>query len=72
MADAPLRIVLVSAELTPFAKTGGLGDVVAALAVALHRAGHDVKVFVPLYATSEKAGASFSPVEGVQSVPLRL
>lgn len=45
---------------------------VAALAVALHRAGHDVKVFVPLYATTEKAGAEFSPVERVQSVPLRL
>lgn len=45
---------------------------VAALAVALHRAGHDVKVFVPLYATSDKAGADFSPVERVQGVPLRL
>ncbi|HEV8237994.1 MAG TPA: glycogen synthase [Thermoanaerobaculia bacterium] len=67
-----MRIALVSSELTPFAKTGGLGDVVAALAVALHRAGHDVKVFVPLYATSDKAGADFSPVERVQSVPLRL
>ena len=72
MGDAPLRIALVSSELTPFAKTGGLGDVVAALAVALHRAGHDVKVFVPLYATTEKAGADFSPVERVQAVPLRL
>jgi starch synthase len=46
--------------------------VVAALAVALHRAGHDVKLFLPLYAASERAGAAFSPVERVQSVPLRM
>jgi starch synthase len=68
----PLRICLVSAEVTPFAKTGGLGDVVAALAVALHRAGHEVKLFLPLYATSDSAGGSFTAVDRVQSVPLRM
>ena len=45
----PLRIALVSSELDPFAKTGGLADVVAALARALARRGHDVRVFLPLY-----------------------
>ena len=45
---------------------------VAALAVALHRAGHDVKVFLPLYATTDRAGASFAPVEAVQSIALRM
>lgn len=69
---SPLRIALVASEVTPFAKTGGLGDVVAALAVALHRAGHDVKVFLPLYATTDRAGASFAPVDRVQAVPLRM
>ena len=72
MAGSPLRIALVSSEVTPFAKTGGLGDVVAALAVALHRAGHDVKVFLPLYASADRAGATFAPVERVQGVPLRM
>ncbi len=72
MADSPLRIALVSAELTPFAKTGGLGDVVSALAVALHRAGHDVKLFVPLYATSDHAHTTFAAVERVQAVPLHM
>jgi starch synthase len=68
----PLRIALVASEVTPFAKTGGLGDVVSALAVALHRAGHDVKLFLPLYATLDRAGASFRPVEVVQAAPLRM
>ncbi len=47
--NRPLRIALVSAEVAPFAKTGGLADVVAALARTLWRQGHDVRVFLPLY-----------------------
>jgi starch synthase len=54
MAAPPLRVALVSSEVAPFAKTGGLADVVAALARALHRAGHDVRVFLPCYATMRK------------------
>jgi starch synthase len=46
--------------------------VVAALAVALHRAGHEIRLFLPLYAGSDRAGATFAPVAGLQGVPLRL
>ncbi|MDA1263508.1 MAG: glycogen synthase GlgA [Planctomycetota bacterium] len=46
---APLRICLVAAEVTPFAKAGGLADVVAALARHLDRAGHEVRLVMPLY-----------------------
>jgi starch synthase len=49
-AERPLRIALVASEVAPFAKTGGLADVTAALARALSRAGHDVRVFLPGYA----------------------
>ncbi len=45
-----LRICLVSSEVAPFAKTGGLADVVAGLARWLGRQGHDVRVFMPRYA----------------------
>ncbi len=45
----PLRICLLASELAPFAKTGGLADVAAALGRYLHRAGHDVRIFLPLY-----------------------
>lgn len=44
-----MKILLASAELAPFVSTGGLGDVVAGLAGALVRSGHDVTVAVPDY-----------------------
>ena len=44
-----LRICFVTAELAPFAKRGGLGDVAAALTRYLAAAGHDVRTFLPLY-----------------------
>lgn len=44
-----LRVLLVTAECVPYAKTGGLGDAVAGLAKALHRLGHDVRIVLPLY-----------------------
>ena len=40
---------MVSAECEPFAKTGGLADVVDALSRALGRLGHDVDVYLPRY-----------------------
>jgi starch synthase len=44
-----MRITHLSAECVPFAKTGGLGDVAAALPKALAARGHDVDVFVPFH-----------------------
>jgi starch synthase len=41
---------MVCAELAPLAKTGGLGDAIAGLAVALARAGHEARVLLPKYA----------------------
>jgi starch synthase len=68
----PLRVALVSAEVTPFAKTGGLGDVTAALAAYLHRHGHEVRLFLPLYASLAAEGLDLQPVPQVQGVPLRM
>ena len=45
----PLKIVQIAAEVAPFSKTGGLGDVSRSLAKALHRLGHEVIVITPLY-----------------------
>jgi starch synthase len=44
-----LKILMLSAEVVPFAKTGGLADVVGALPKALKGLGHDVRVFMPRY-----------------------
>lgn len=53
MADSSkkMQIVFASAECAPFVKTGGLGDVAASLPAALVRAGAEVIVMVPKYAT---------------------
>lgn len=44
-----MRILMISAEYAPFAKTGGLADMVTGLSKALVSAGHDVRVVIPLY-----------------------
>ncbi|HSM14363.1 MAG TPA: glycogen synthase GlgA [Thermoanaerobaculia bacterium] len=67
-----LRICQAASEVTPFAKTGGLGDVVAGLSRALGRAGHDVRVFLPFYARLAKQDRSFTVVEFLRDVEIRL
>lgn len=44
-----MKILMVSAECVPFAKTGGLADAVAALSRSFSSLGHDVKIVMPRY-----------------------
>jgi starch synthase len=46
-----MRIVFVASECVPFAKTGGLADVIGALATELVKMGHEVTVYLPLYSS---------------------
>jgi starch synthase len=57
-----MKILFLASELAPFAKTGGLGDVAAALPQHLHALGHDVRPFLPLYARAEVPGRAFREV----------
>lgn len=51
-------VAMVTPELVPFAKTGGLADMVGSLAGALHQLGHRVRIIMPAYRSiAEKAGA---------------
>ena len=60
-----MRILHLASELAPFAKTGGLGDVMAALPVAQAAAGDDVTVALPAYGHVdwERLGAERQPAE---------
>jgi starch synthase len=49
MSNPKLKILIVSPEVVPFAKTGGLADVAGALPKALAQLGHEVKVILPKY-----------------------
>jgi starch synthase len=49
LAEPNLKILMVTSEVVPFAKAGGLGDMVAALSNELSRQGHDVRIVLPRY-----------------------
>ena len=68
----PLKICHVTAELAPYAKVGGLGDVSGALPRHSSRLGHDVRVFMPLYLDINATREDFQPVPAVQDVTLRI
>jgi starch synthase len=65
-----LRILFISSEVAPFAKTGGLGDVSAALPRALRVRGHDVLIVAPLYARVRTPERRFEPVFGPREITI--
>jgi len=67
-----LKIAYVSSEIAPFAKTGGLGDVGAALPSYLDRLGHDVRPFLPLYASIDRRAHALHPVGFAQDISVRM
>ena len=49
-----MRIVFAASECLPYAKTGGLADIIGALPGAIAKLGHDVTVYLPLYRQVQK------------------
>ena len=67
-----LTVCLLAAEAAPLSKTGGLADVASSLAKYLHTAGHDVRLFTPLYSSIERSRLSLEAVSGLQDIELQL
>ena len=65
-----LRVLFVASEATPFAKTGGLGDVAGALPRALRALGHDVRILMPRHRGVERHAAESRVVVPSLAVPL--
>ncbi len=65
---AALKLCILTSEMMPFAKTGGLADVTGALAPELGRLGHDVRAFMPLYRNLRTGPWSLVDVPAVSQV----
>ncbi|MEO0481052.1 MAG: glycogen synthase GlgA [Planctomycetota bacterium] len=63
-----LKICLVSSEVTPFSKTGGLADVLHGLGRYLGAAGVDVRIFTPLYDSVARGGHRLEPDDSFDPV----
>jgi starch synthase len=61
----PMRIALLSSEVVPFAKTGGLADVAGALPKALAKHDVDARIILPLYQQIDRSLLNHSVIEDV-------
>jgi starch synthase len=63
-----MKILMVSSEAVPFAKTGGLADAVSALSIALAKLGHEIKLVIPRYYHIDRSKLTL--LEGETGVPM--
>jgi starch synthase len=68
----PLKLCVLSSEIMPYAKTGGLADVAGALLQELTQLGHDVRAFMPLYASVRRTHSELQPVSGLENVGISI
>ena len=61
-----MKILMVTSEAVPFAKTGGLADAVSALSLNLKKLGHDVRIVMPRYYKIDRS--KLKPIEAAIKV----
>lgn len=67
-----MKIAFASTEAYPYAKTGGLGDVVGTLPVEISKLGHDVMVFLPKYNTITVEEFRLNLLSDIGEIPIRI
>ena len=65
-----MRVLMVTPEANPFARSGGLAEVIYALAKALVRLGHQVTVALPLYRQVRESGRPLTFTGQTLSIPI--
>ena len=65
-----MKILMTASEAVPYAKTGGLADVVSALSQALVRQGHEVRIVIPRYYIIDIEKLELEALEGPMGVPI--
>jgi starch synthase len=63
-----MKILMASSEAHPYAKTGGLADMVSSLSIALAKLGHEVRIVLPRYYHIDRSGLTL--LEGAMGVPI--
>src|SRR5205085_1568072 len=68
--DVRLKILMVATEAVPFAKEGGVADVMGSLPKELAALGHDVRIFLPRYGAIDPVRWALSPTGVVRTLPM--
>jgi starch synthase len=69
-SERPLKVLILAAEIVPFAKVGGLADVVGALPKALQALGHDVRLVMPRYRQVDPNRFHLQPI--LEAIPVSM
>jgi starch synthase len=72
MTKRDLKLVLVTTEIVPFSKVGGLADVLGALPGELEKLGVSVSIFTPLYSSIDRARFAIKPERGTGTLEARV
>jgi starch synthase len=68
--EKPYKILMVATEAVPFAKEGGVADVIGSLPKELAALGHDVRIFLPRYGVIDPVSNHLTPTGVTLSIPL--